>query len=129
MKLTKTQIREKQEELVAHASKRERRCEMTFRKALKLIRRNAPETEETFRTICRNRHCNGVRYWSIFDIAKRENLSWESAERRYFRHLKRIHEVFGVSQVGLLWRGDAIAERFRSDIRPFRFHPAKGTKQ
>ena len=123
MKLTKTQIRGKQER------QGERRCEMTFRKALKLIRRNAPETEETFRTICRNRHCNGVRYWSIFDIAKRENLSWESAERRYFRHLKRIHEVFGVSQVGLLWRGDAIAERFRSDIRPFRFHPAKGTKQ
>ena len=102
---------------------------MTFRKALKLIRRNAPETEGTFRTICRNRHCNGVRYWSIFDIAKRENLSWESAERRYYRHLKRIHEVFGVSQVGLLWRGDAVAERFRSDIHPFRFHPTKGTKQ
>ena len=65
----------------------------------------------------------------VYPARKRENLSWESAERRYYRHLKRIHEVFGVSQVGLLWRGDAVAERFRSDIRPFRLHPAKGTKQ
>ena len=73
---------------------------MTFRMALKHIRRCAPETEGTFRTICRNRYCHGVRHWSIYDLAKRENLSWESAERRYYRHLKRIHEIFGVSQVG-----------------------------
>ena len=73
---------------------------MTFRMALKHIRRNAPETERTFRTICRNRYCNGVRRWSIYDIAKHENLSWESAERRYYRHLARIHAIFGVSQVG-----------------------------
>ena len=73
---------------------------MTFRMALKHIRRNAPEVEGTFRTICRNRYCHGVRHWSIYDIAKHEKLSWNSAERRYYRHLKRIHEVFGVSQVG-----------------------------
>ena len=30
---------------------------MTFRMALKFIRRNAPETEQTFRAICRNRYC------------------------------------------------------------------------
>jgi len=47
---------------------------MTFRMALKHIRRNAPEVEGTFRTICRNRYCHGVRHWSIYDIAKHENL-------------------------------------------------------
>ena len=73
---------------------------MTFRMALKHIRRNAPETEETFRIICRNRRCNPVRKWSIYDLAKHENLSWESAERRYYRHLVRLHEVFGVPVVG-----------------------------
>jgi len=73
---------------------------MTFRMALKFIRRHAPETEQTFRTICRNRHCHPVRHWSIFDLAKHEKIPWESAERRYYRHLKRLHAVFGVSQVG-----------------------------
>ena len=34
------------------------------------------------------------------DLAKHENLSRESAERRYYRHLTRLHEIFGVSQVG-----------------------------
>ena len=48
---------------------------MTFRMALKHIRRTAPETEETFRIICRNRRCNPVRKWSIYDLAKHENLS------------------------------------------------------
>ena len=73
---------------------------MTIRMALKHIRRNAPEVEDTFRIICRNRRCHPVRDWAIYDIAKAENLSWESAERRYYRHLARLHEVFGVSQVG-----------------------------
>lgn len=73
---------------------------MTIRKALKIIRENAPETEDTFMTIRRNRYCNGVRYWSIYDIQKAENLSFESAERRYYRHLKRLQVIFGVSQVG-----------------------------
>ena len=73
---------------------------MTFRMALKHIRRCAPETEETFRAICRNRLCHPVRRWSIHDLAKHENLSFESAERRYYRHLRRLHEIFGVSQVG-----------------------------
>lgn len=45
---------------------------MTYRKALKHIRKHAPEVEETFKTICRNRHCNPVRKWSIYDIAKRK---------------------------------------------------------
>ena len=39
---------------------------MTFRMALKFIRRNAPETEQTFRAICRNRYCRPVRDWAIF---------------------------------------------------------------
>ena len=73
---------------------------MTIRMALKHIRRNAPEVEDTFQAIRRNRYCHPVRDWAIYDIAKAENLSWESAERRYYRHLKRLHEVFGVSQVG-----------------------------
>ena len=73
---------------------------MTFRMALKFIRRHAPEVENTFRAICRNRHCHPVRHWSIYDISKREKISFESAERRYYRHLRRLHEVFGVSQVG-----------------------------
>ena len=73
---------------------------MTFRMALKHIRRSAPETEETFRIICRNRYCHPVRDWAIHDLAKREKLSHESAERRYYRHLTRLHEVFGVSRVG-----------------------------
>ena len=73
---------------------------MTFRMALKHIRRNAPETEETFRTTCRNRYCHPVRYWAIHDLAKHENLSWESAKRLYNRHLARLHEVFGVPPVG-----------------------------
>ena len=41
---------------------------MTFRMALKFIRRNAPETEQTFRAICRNRYCRPVRDWAIFDL-------------------------------------------------------------
>ena len=73
---------------------------MTYRKALKHIRKYAPEVEETFKTICRNRYCNPVRKWSIYDIAKREKLSTETAKRRYNRHLKRLYEIFGVSQVG-----------------------------
>ena len=73
---------------------------MTFRMALKHIRRYAPETEDTFRIICRNRRCNPIREWAIHDLAKHEKLSRESAERRYYRHLARLHAVFGVSQVG-----------------------------
>lgn len=75
---------------------------MTFRMALKLIRKDksAKHVEETFRIICRNRYCHPVRHWSIYDLAKHENLSWKSAERRYYRHLARLHEIFGVSQVG-----------------------------
>ena len=73
---------------------------MTYRKALKHIRKYAPEVEETFKIICRNRYCNPVRKWSIYDIAKREKLSAESAKRRYNRHLKRLNEIFGVPPIG-----------------------------
>ena len=73
---------------------------MTYREALKHIRKYAPEVEETFKTICRNCHCSPVRKWSIYDISKREKLSDESAKRRYNRHLKRLNEIFGVSQIG-----------------------------
>ena len=68
---------------------------MTIRKALKIIRENAPETEDTFMTIRRNRYCNGVRYWSIYDIQKAENLSPKSARQRYNRHFKRLQAIFG----------------------------------
>ena len=73
---------------------------MTFRMALKFIRRHAPETEQTFRIICRNRLCHPVRHWSIFDLAKHEKLSFESAKRRYNRHLARLHEIFRVPAGG-----------------------------
>ena len=73
---------------------------MTFRMALKHIRRYAPETEKTFRAICRNRYCHPVRDWAICDLAKHEKLSRESAERRYYRHLTRLHEIFRVPVSG-----------------------------
>ena len=73
---------------------------MTVRMALKHIRKNAPETEKTFQAIRQNRYCHAVREWAIYDIQKAENLSFECAERRYYRHLRRLHEIFGVSQVG-----------------------------
>ena len=73
---------------------------MTFRMALKFIRNHAPETEDTFRHICRNRYCHPVRYWAIYDLAKHEKISFESSERRYYKHFAHLHEVFGVSQVG-----------------------------
>ena len=73
---------------------------MTFRMALKFIRRKAPETEKTFRIICRNRFCHPVRDWAIFDLARAEKLSFESAKRRYNRHLKRLQEIFGVPVAG-----------------------------
>lgn len=73
---------------------------MTYRKALKHIREHAPEVEETFKTICRNRYSNPVRKWSINDIAKREKISLQSAERQYYRHLKRLYEIFGVPPIG-----------------------------
>ena len=73
---------------------------MTFRMALKHIRRSAPETEETFRIICRNRYCHPVRDWAIYDLAKHEKLSRESTKRRYNRHLTRLQEIFGVPLAG-----------------------------
>ena len=73
---------------------------MTFRTALKYIRQNAPETEGTFRIICQNRRCHPIREWAIYDLAKHERLSSESAKRRYNRHLTRLHEIFGVPMVG-----------------------------
>ena len=73
---------------------------MTIRMALKTIRERAPETEKTFQAIRRNRYCHPVRDWAIYDLAKHEKLSRESAERRYYRHLARLHEVFGVSRAG-----------------------------
>ena len=73
---------------------------MTIRMALKIIREQAPETENTFRTIRRNRYCHPVRDWAIYDIQKAENLSYESAKRLYNRHLKRLHEIFGVPLAG-----------------------------
>ena len=73
---------------------------MTFQLALEHIRKNAPETEDTFLAICRNRGSSPIRDWTILDLAKAEDLSYESAKRRYNRHLKRLLEVFGVPPVG-----------------------------
>ena len=73
---------------------------MTIRMALKIIRERAPETEKTFLTIRRNRYCNGVRYWSIYDIQKAEKLSLKSARQRYDRHFMRLQEIFGEASRG-----------------------------
>ena len=73
---------------------------MTIRMALKHIRRNAPEVEDTFQAIRRNRYCHPVRDWAIYDIQKAENLSRESAKRLYNRHLARLREIFGVPPAG-----------------------------
>ena len=73
---------------------------MTFRMALKHIRRYAPETEKTFRAICRNRYCNPVRDWAIFDLARSKKLPYDSIKRRYNRHLTRLHEIFCVPVSG-----------------------------
>ena len=75
---------------------------MTIRMALKTIRERAPETEDTFQTIRRNRYCHPVRDWAIYDIQKAENLSYESAKRLYNRHLMRLNEIFGVPLAGYL---------------------------
>ena len=101
---------------------------MTFRMALKFIRRHAPETEGTFRHICRNRYCHPVRQWAIHDLAQHENLSFESAERRYYRHLRRLHEIFGVSQVGYLWRG-ARSRSSSAAMHPSFKQPRKGEQE
>ena len=90
---------------------------MTFRMALKFIRRNAPETEQTFRAICRNRYCRPVRDWAIFDLSRSKKLPYESVKRRYNRHLERLHEIFRVPASDELWRADAMPERFRRDGR------------
>ena len=73
---------------------------MTIRMALKIIRERAPETENTFQTIRRNRYCHPVRDWAIYDIQKAENLSYESAKRLYNRHFRRLQEIFGVPLAG-----------------------------
>ena len=69
---------------------------MTFRMALKHIRRNAPETEATFRAICRNRYCHPVRDWAIHDLAGSKKRPYDSVKRRYNRHLARLREIFRV---------------------------------
>ena len=73
---------------------------MTIRNALKHIREHAPETEKTFMAIRRNRYCHPVRDWAVHDVQKAENLSYESAKRLYNRHLRRLHEIFGVPLAG-----------------------------
>ena len=50
--------------------------------------------QRTFLTILENRYCHPVRDWSIYDIAKAEKLSFDSAKRRYNRHLERLQEIF-----------------------------------
>ena len=103
---------------------------MTFRMALKHIRRHAPETEQTFRAICRNRGCRPVRDWSIRDLAKRGKLSFESAKRRYNRHLARLHEIFRVPAGGYLWRDRARSRRGSGAMRGPDTNPRpKGTKR
>ena len=73
---------------------------MTLDEVITHIRENAPEVECTFRAICENRYCHPARYWAIYDIAQERKISIESAERRYYRHLEKLLEIFRVSQVG-----------------------------
>ena len=67
---------------------------MTMNQAIRRIRRHAPETEATFRAICRNRYCRPVRKWAIYDLSKLHKLTYESAERRYKRHFRRLQTLF-----------------------------------
>ena len=78
---------------------------MPFRAAIIHIRRNAPEVEATFRAICRNRYCHPVRDWAIYDLAEAGGQSLDCVRRRYYRHLARLHEIFGVSPSGLAVAG------------------------
>ena len=50
--------------------------------------------QRTFLTILENRYCHPVRYWSIYDLAKADNLPFDSAERKYYRHLARLQDIF-----------------------------------
>ena len=67
---------------------------MTMNQAIRRIRRHAPETEATFRAICRNRHSRPVRKWAIYDLSKLHNTPIESTRQQYMRHLERLFEVF-----------------------------------
>ena len=81
---------------------------MTTEEALKVIfdhsgareqkkaakRRKRTSLQRTFLTILENRYCHPVRYWSIYDLAKADNLPFDSAKRRYNRHLARLQEIF-----------------------------------
>lgn len=72
---------------------------MTYRKALKIIRRNTRKGDgliDTFKIICQNRYCHPVSDWAKYDLAKLKSLSPESARRLYDRHLARLHEIFRV---------------------------------
>ena len=67
---------------------------MTMNQAIRRIRRYAPETEATFRAICRNRYCRPVRKWAIYDLSKLWKIPYEQARRRYLRHFKRLETLF-----------------------------------
>ena len=66
------------------------------RKAARRHRRTS--LQRTFLTILENRYCHPVRDWSIYDIAKAENLPLDSARRKYDRHLERLEAIFVSAQ-------------------------------
>ena len=67
---------------------------MTMNQAIRRIRRHAPETEATFRAICRNRYSRPVRKWAIYDLSKLRKTSIASTERLYYMHFKRLETLF-----------------------------------
>ena len=67
---------------------------MTMNQAIRSIRKHAPETEATFRAICRNRYSRPVRKWAIYDLSKLHKITIHNAKRRYMRHLERLFSVF-----------------------------------
>ena len=67
---------------------------ITPEQAITALEIMAPETVDTFKTILRNRYCNGVRYWSMVDIAKERKMQFDSAETRYYNHWRKILQLF-----------------------------------
>ena len=86
---------------------------MTMNQAIRRIRKHAPETEATFRAICRNRYSRPVRKWAIYDLSKLHKIM------QHIRLKNRFFVVFHVSQVAYIWR----------DVFFFAKNPSDSTSQ
>jgi len=62
--------------------------------ARRKIKTFAPYALGTFDLMVANRYCNGVRYWTIVDMMRRDGIDYEAAKRRYDRHRKALFSLF-----------------------------------